>query len=89
MSPAEMAELIKMPFGMLSRLGTESHVLDGVHIGTTNTIQYTANTIEQTTIGTNADCHYHYCNNFFKSGNIKCECVCIIFAHFQKLNILT
>ena len=32
---AKMAVAIKMPFGMLSRMGLGNHVLDGVNIGTT------------------------------------------------------
>jgi len=29
------AELIKMPFGLWTRMGPRKHVLDGVHIGAT------------------------------------------------------
>jgi len=31
-SPAKKAELIKMPFGWLTRVGPKNHVLDGVQI---------------------------------------------------------
>jgi len=31
-SPAKLAEPIKMPFGLWTRVGTGNHVLDGVQI---------------------------------------------------------
>jgi len=34
-SCTKMADPIKMPFGVLTPVGSRKHVLDGVHIGTT------------------------------------------------------